>query len=240
MQKGAISMPTPHNQAEPGQIARTVLMPGDPLRARYIAEHFLQDPVQVNGVRNMLGYTGTWNGRPVTVLGSGMGMPSIGIYSYELFHFYDVDTIIRIGSAGGLQEDLQLGDLVIGISASTDSRYAAQFGLPGTIAPTADFELALEAVNVCRQMGIPVRAGNILSSDIFYNDQEDALEKWKDMGVLAVEMEAAALYLNAARAGKKALCLLTVSDKPLEGQALSSQERETGFTAMMEVALRLA
>lgn len=233
-------MSTPHNQAEPGQIASTVLMPGDPLRAKYIAENYLENSVEINHVRNMLGYSGTWQGTPVTVMGSGMGMPSIGIYSWELFNIYGVDTIIRIGSAGALSDALSLRDLVVGISASTDSWYAKQFGLPGTIAPTADFDLAMKAVEICRQQGIPVKAGNILSSDIFYNDQEDALEKWKSMGVLAVEMEAAALYLNAARAGKKALCLLTISDKPLECTGLSSQERETGFTQMMQVALVLA
>lgn len=232
-------MSTPHIQAEKGQIAPTVLMPGDPLRAKYIADHFLQDVVQVNSVRNMLAFTGTYQGKPVTVFGSGMGMPSIGIYSYELYHFYDVQTIIRIGSCGGLQDDLQLMDIVIGISASTDSNYADQFLLPGRIAPTADFDLALDAVDVCEELGVPVKCGNILSSDIFYNDEEDALLKWKSMGVLAVEMEAAALYLNAARAGRRALCMLTVSDKPLEGTGLPSDQRETGFTQMMKVALQL-
>lgn len=232
-------MSTPHIQEEPGQIASTVLMPGDPLRAKYIAEHFLENPVQVNSVRNMLGYTGKYNGKDVTVMGSGMGMPSIGIYSYELYNFYGVETIIRIGSAGGLAPELELMDLVVGVAASTDSNYATQFNMPGTIAPTADFDLAMNAVSLCEELGVRVEAGNILSSDIFYNDQKDALLRWKSMGILAVEMEAAALYLNAARTGKKALCLLTISDKPLEGSGLSSQERETGFTQMMKVALEL-
>ena len=216
-------IPTPHIEVtDQNLIAKTVLMPGDPLRAKFIAETFLENPVQINGVRNMLAFTGTYKGKKVTVFGSGMGMPSIGIYSYELFNFYDVDTIIRIGSAGGIADGVEVRDLVVGIAASTDSNYASQFKLPGTIAPTADFDLARKAVETAEKLGIPFKAGNILSSDIFYNDWEKTNEEWKKMGILAVEMESCALYLNAARAGKKALCLCTISDKVFTGESLSS------------------
>lgn len=233
-------MSTPHNAAEPGAIAKTVLMPGDPLRAKFVAETYLENPVCFNTVRNMLGFTGTYHGKPVSVMGSGMGMPSIGIYSYELFHFYNVDRIIRIGTAGGIADGVQLRDVVIGVGACTDSNYAAQFRLPGTFAPIASFRLAEKAVQAARRLGVPVRAGNVLSSDLFYGDDETSLETWKKMGVLAVEMESAALYMNAARAGKEALCLLTISDCPLRGEALPAEERQTSFTQMMEIALETA
>ena len=233
-------MSTPHNAAEPGAIAKTVLMPGDPLRAKFVAETYLENPVCFNTVRNMLGFTGTYHGKPVSVMGSGMGMPSIGIYSYELFHFYNVDRIIRIGTAGGIADGVQLRDVVVGVGACTDSNYAAQFRLPGTFAPIASFRLAEKAVQAARRLGVPVRAGNVLSSDLFYGDDETSLETWKKMGVLAVEMESAALYMNAARAGKEALCLLTISDCPLRGEALSAEERQTSFTQMMEIALETA
>lgn len=233
-------MSTPHNAAEPGAIAKTVLMPGDPLRAKFVAETYLENPVCFNTVRNMLGFTGTYHGKPVSVMGSGMGMPSIGIYSYELFHFYDVDRIIRIGTAGGIADGVQLRDVVVGVGACTDSNYAAQFRLPGTFAPIASFRLAEKAVQAARRLGVPVRAGNVLSSDLFYGDDETSLETWKKMGVLAVEMESAALYMNAARAGKEALCLLTISDCPLRGEALPAEERQTSFTQMMEIALETA
>ena len=233
-------MSTPHNAAEPGAIAKTVLMPGDPLRAKFVAETYLENPVCFNTVRNMLGFTGTYHGKPVSVMGSGMGMPSIGIYSYELFHFYNVDRIIRIGTAGGIADGVQLRDVVVGVGACTDSNYAAQFRLPGTFAPIASFRLAEKAVQAARRLGVPVRAGNVLSSDLFYGDDETSLESWKKMGVLAVEMESAALYMNAARAGKEALCLLTISDCPLRGEALPAEERQTSFTQMMEIALETA
>lgn len=233
-------MSTPHNAAEPGAIAKTVLMPGDPLRAKFVAETYLENPVCFNTVRNMLGFTGTYHGKPVSVMGSGMGMPSIGIYSYELFHFYDVDRIIRIGTAGGIADGVQLRDVVVGVGACTDSNYAAQFRLPGTFAPIASFRLAEKAVQAARRLGVSVRAGNVLSSDLFYGDDETSLETWKKMGVLAVEMESAALYMNAARAGKEALCLLTISDCPLRGEALPAEERQTSFTQMMEIALETA
>ena len=233
-------MSTPHNAAEPGAIAKTVLMPGDPLRAKFVAETYLENPVCFNTVRNMRGFTGTYHGKPVSVMGSGRGMPSIGIYSYELFHFYNVDRIIRIGTAGGIADGVQLRDVVVGVGACTDSNYAAQFRLPGTFAPIASFRLAEKAVQAARRLGVPVRAGNVLSSDLFYGDDETSLETWKKMGVLAVEMESAALYMNAARAGKEALCLLTISDCPLRGEALPAEERQTSFTQMMEIALETA
>uniref|UniRef100_UPI00262FA69D purine-nucleoside phosphorylase n=1 Tax=uncultured Olegusella sp. TaxID=1979846 RepID=UPI00262FA69D len=178
--------------------------------------------------------------QPVSVMGGGMGMPSVGIYTYELFNFYEVDQIIRIGSAGGLAEGVQLRDLVIGMGACTDSNYAAQFNMPGTYAPLADYDLLRRAVNKAEELGVPTRVGNILSTDVFYNADPTVNERWASMGVLAVEMEAAALYLNAAYAKKRALCLLTVSDLPLSGEALSAKERQTSFTQMMEVALALA
>lgn len=232
--------PTPHNSAVKGDFAKTVLMPGDPLRAKYIAETYLENVRQVNGVRNMLGFTGTYKGKEVSVMGAGMGMPSIGIYSYELFNFYDVDNIIRIGSAGAMQDSLNLMDVVIGMGACTDSNYAYQFGLPGTFAPTADYGLLSRAVEIAKEKGTPVVVGNILSSDVFYNAQSDVNDKWRSMGVLAVEMEAAALYMNAAKAGKKALCMLTISDHLYRSEALSASERQLGFGKMMEIALELA
>lgn len=235
-----MGVPTPHNTAKLGDIAKTVLMPGDPLRAKYIAETYLENPVCFNTVRNMLGYTGTYQGKPISVMGGGMGMPSIGIYSYELFHFYDVDNVIRIGSAGALQDDVKLMDVVIGIGACTDSNYAYQYELPGTFAPTADYGLLEKAVNAARAQGTPVRVGNIVSSDVFYNDYTKVNEKWRDMGALCIEMEAAALYMNAAKAKKHALCMLTISDHIFKGESLSAEDRQTGFHKMMEIALALA
>ena len=232
-------MSTPHNEAGKGEIAKTVLMPGDPLRAKYIADHYLEGARCFNTVRNMLGYTGTYHGKEVSVMGGGMGMPSVGIYSYELYHFYDVGSIIRIGSAGALQDELNARDIVIGMGACTNSDYASQYRLPGTYAPIADYGLLKKAVDVAEEKGIQVKVGNILSSDIFYNDDDSVNEKWRRMGVLAVEMEAAALYMNAARAGKKALCILTISDHLFKEQALDARERETSFTQMMEIALEL-
>lgn len=232
-------MSTPHNEAGKGEIAKTVLMPGDPLRAKYIADHYLEGARCFNTVRNMLGYTGTYHGKEVSVMGGGMGMPSVGIYSYELYHFYDVESIIRIGSAGALQDELNARDIVIGMGACTNSDYASQYRLPGTYAPIADYGLLKKAVDVAEEKGIQVKVGNILSSDIFYNDDDSVNEKWRRMGVLAVEMEAAALYMNAARAGKKALCILTISDHLFKEQALDAKERETSFTQMMEIALEL-
>ena len=231
--------PTPHNAANRGEIAETVLMPGDPLRAKFIAEQYLDDIVCFNQVRNMLGFTGNYHGRRVSVMGGGMGMPSIGIYSYELYHFYGVENIIRIGSAGGISEQVKVRDLIAGMSASTNSNYAAQYKLPGILAPTADVGLLERAVETARARNLPIHVGNILSSDVFYTEDSADNDAWKSMGVLCVEMEAAALYLNAARAGKKALCLLTISDHLYTGESLSAQERQTSFRDMMEVALSL-
>ena len=233
-------MSTPHNGAEKGDIAKTVLMPGDPLRAKYIADTYLKDVKCFNTVRNMFGYTGTYEGKEVSVMGSGMGMPSIGIYSFELYHFYDVDQIIRIGSAGGISDKVKVRDLVIGMGASTTSNFDSQYKLPGTFAPIADFGLLRKAVEIAEEKNIPVAVGNILSSDTFYTDDETANDQWKKMQILCVEMEAAALYMNAARAGKKALCMLTISDHLYTGEALSAEERQTSFHEMMEVALKLA
>lgn len=231
---------TPHNSAKKGDIAKTVLMPGDPLRAKFIAENYLENPTQFNTVRNMLGYTGTYKGVRVSVMGSGMGMPSIGIYSYELYKFYDVENIIRIGSAGGIAEDVKLRDIVMGIGACTDSNFAAQYRLPGTFAPTASFDLLKSAVKNAEKLGASYKVGNLLSSDVFYGDYENVNDDWKKMGVLAVEMEAAALYMNAARLHKNALAIATVSDIPSEGLATTAEERQNSFTEMMEVALSVA
>lgn len=230
--------PTPHNEARPGDIAPTVLMAGDPLRVQYMAEKYLDNPVRFNSVRGMLGYTGTWQGKPVSMMGHGMGMPSIGIYSYELYHFYDVQSIIRIGSAGAYREDLRLGDLVLAQGACTDSNYASQFDLPGTFAPIADFGLLRKAADACERLGVRYQVGNVMSSDLFYSDHPQA-DKWMKMGVCAVEMEAAALYMNAARCGRRALTICTVSDHILTGEATTAEERRTRFTSMVEVALSL-
>ncbi len=232
-------MATPHNQANKGDIANVVLMPGDPLRAKFIAETYLENPVCYNTVRNMFGYTGTYQGVRISVQGSGMGMPSIGIYSYELFHSYDVDAIIRIGTAGSIQDDVKLRDLVIGMAACTDSNYMAQYQLSGSFAPIADFSLLEAAVQAARTQKQTFHVGNLLSTDVFYTANQP-LPQWAKLGVLAVEMEAAALYCNAAEAGKKALCITTISDCPLRGESTSSEERQTAFTAMMEVALQTA
>ena len=234
------NIPTAHNSAKAGDFAKTVLMPGDPLRAKYIAETYLENPRQVNAVRNMFGYTGTYKGKEISVMGGGMGMPSIGIYSYELFNFYDVEKIIRIGSAGAFQDNIKLMDVVIGMGACTDSNYAYQYGLPGTFAPIADYELLNRAVETAKRQGTNVVVGNVLSSDVFYNAMSNVNDLWRDMGVLAVEMEAAALYMNAAKAGKKALCMLTISDHLYTGESLSAEDRQLGFGKMMEIALELA
>ena len=232
-------MSTPHNSARPGDFAKTVLMPGDPLRAKFIAETFLTDPKLVNNVRGVQGYTGTYKGTPVSVMASGMGMPSIGIYSHELFHVYDVDNIIRIGSAGAISPKLKLRDVVAGQAACTNSSYPAQFGLRGSFAPIADFTLLETAVAVARRMGVSMPVGNLFSSDTFYDATQPSTD-WGKMGVLAVEMEAAALYCNAAEAGKRALALCTISDSLVTGEELPPEERQNTFTQMMEIALGVA
>ncbi|HZK44816.1 MAG: purine-nucleoside phosphorylase [Eubacteriales bacterium] len=231
--------PTPHISASPGDFARTVLMPGDPLRAKFIAETYLEAPVLVNNVRGVQGYTGTYKGKRVSVMASGMGMPSIGIYSYELFNFYGVENIIRVGSAGAISPKAKVRSIVIGMSACTNSNYASQFGLCGTIAPTASWQLTRAAVEQAEKMKLDYEVGSVLSSDNFYNDAGNTLD-WQKMGVLAVEMEAAALYMNAARAGKNALCICTISDSLVTGEALDAKARQTSFTEMMELALEIA
>lgn len=232
-------MSTPHNNAKKGDIAKTVLMPGDPLRARFIAENYLDSPVCYNEVRGMLGFTGTYKGVPVSVQGSGMGMPSIGIYSWELFNEYGVENIIRVGTAGAVSDSVALRDVIIGISASTNSNYASQYRLPGTYAPTASWQLVSAAVKAAQTKDCTYHVGNIFSSDTFYDDA-NSLAEWQKMGVLGIEMEAAALYMNAARSGKNALAILTVSDCPLRGLSTTAEERQTSFRDMMEIALETA
>lgn len=233
-------MTTAHNSAKMGDIAETILLPGDPLRAKFIAENFLKDVTQFNGVRNMFGYTGTYNGKRVSVMGTGMGCASIGIYSYELIHFYGVKNLIRIGSCGAMDPNLNLYDIVLGIGSSTDTNYAHQYNLPGTYSATASFELLSKAKQIADENNINTVVGNILSSDIFYNAEQDAWKKWAKMGVLAAEMESFALYCNAAVAGVNALTILTVSDSIVNHQETTPEEREKGFTNMMKIALGLA
>lgn len=233
-------IPTPHITAKAGDFAETVLMPGDPLRSEFIAKHYLEDPVLVNDVRGVHGYTGRWHGRRVSVMASGMGQPAIGIYSYELFNFYGVEQIIRVGSCGSFHPDLHARDLLIAMGACTNGNYAMQYRLPGTFCPIADFGLLRRAVETCESMGLRYMVGNIFSSDTFYDDANSGME-WAKMGVLGVEMESAALYCNAARAGKKALCICTVSDSFVHPEEnTTAEERQTSFTQMMEVALSLA
>ena len=232
--------PTPHINATPDQIAKTVLMPGDPLRAKFIAENFLEDAVLFNNVRGIHGYTGTYKGHKVSVMASGMGIPSIGIYSYELYNFFGVENIMRIGSAGAMQEGVRVRDIVIGMGACTNSAYGTQFGLSGNFAPIASYKMMKTAIEVCDELNALYHVGNLLSSDTFYSDDTEGSAKWTKMGVLAVEMEAAGLYMNAARAGKNALAICTVSDHLLTGEATTSEERQNSFTQMMQVALETA
>jgi len=232
-------IPTPHILAKEGEFAKTVLMPGDPLRAKFIAETYLDAPALVNEVRGMLAYTGTYKGKPVSVMGSGMGVPSIGIYSYELFNFYGVENIVRIGSAGAISLKVDIGDIVMGIGACTDSNYASVTGrAPGLFTPTASYELIQKAASSAEKIGVKLVAGNILTTDVFYTDDNlEGAKAWQRLGVLAVEMEAAALYTNAALAGKNALCICTISDTLFTGKALPAEDRQTTFTQMMEIAL---
>ncbi len=232
--------PTPHINASPEDFAPTVLMPGDPLRSKFIAENFLEGARLINNVRGIQGYTGSYRGVPVSVMASGMGMPSIGIYSYELYNFFGVQNIMRIGSAGAMQRDIRVRDIVIGQGACTNSNYAAQYNLTGSFAPIASYPMLREAVAACERLGARYHVGNLLSSDTFYGDDPEASGHWQKLGVMAVEMEAAALYMNAARAGKNALAICTVSDHLLTGEATSAEERQTSFTQMMEVALETA
>lgn len=232
--------PTPHIAAEYGDFAKTVLMPGDPLRAKFIAETFLENPRLVNNVRGIQGYTGTYKGVKVSVMASGMGMPSIGIYSYELYNFYGVENILRVGTAGGMSPRVKIRDVVLGMGACTNSNFASQYNLPGTYAPTADYTLLSTAAKKAEELGLHVEVGNVLSSDIFYDDDPNANPAWRKLGVLAVEMEAAALYMNAARLGKRALAICTISDHLLTGEATDSETRQVAFRDMMRLALEVA
>lgn len=233
-------IPTPHITAKEGDFAKTVLMPGDPKRAKFIAETFLENPVLVNDVRGVQGYTGYYKGKRVSVMASGMGMPSIGIYSYELFNFYGVENIIRVGSAGAIHPDLHIRDIAIAQGACTNSNYVSQYKLPGNYAPIGSYKLLRKAADTAEKMGLHYMVGNVLSSDTFYDDSGSTLD-WKKMGVLAVEMEAAALYMNAARAGKHALCICTISDSIVNDEPpTTAEERQLSFTAMMELALEIA
>ena len=241
-----LTTPTPHISAKPGDFAKTVLLPGDPLRSKFIAENFLENPVLVNNVRGVQGYTGMYKGVRVSVMATGMGMPAMGIYSHELYNGYGVENIIRVGSAGSIQEHIKLYDLVIAQGACTDSNFANQFHLPGTFAPIADFTLLTAAVEAAKAAGAAYHVGNVNSSDVFYGDHAlvpeglDSLYGLKKMGVMALEMEAAALYMNAARYGKRALCICTISDHVLTGELTDSYQRQTAFTTMMKVALDVA
>lgn len=235
-----MSVPTPHISAQKGDFAKTVLMPGDPLRAKFIAETFLEEARLVNNVRGIGGYTGFYQGKRVSVMASGMGMPSMGIYSYELFRFYEVDHIIRIGTAGAIRADLKLRDVVAGMGACTNSSFAQQYQLPGDYAPIASYRMLKTAVDTAKQLGIDLIVGNLCSSDTFYDEREDGPSSPGRKGVLAIEMEAAALYMNAALTGKEALAICTISDCPLTGESSPSEERQTSFTQMMEIALQTA
>ncbi len=236
-----MAVSTPHiNLKEGASFAKTVLMPGDPLRSKFIAENFLENPELINNVRGIQGYTGTYKGHKVSVMASGMGMPSIGIYSYELYSFFGVENIIRVGSAGGLSDKVKLRDIVAGIGANTNSNFAAQYGVKGSIAPTCSYELLKAAVDSAKEMGIDMKVGNLYSSDTFYDADPECNKKWAEAGSLAVEMEAAALYLNAMKTGKNALAICTISDLPFTGEGCTAEERQTTFTDMMKIALEVA
>ena len=232
-------MSTPHNNAQKGDFAKTVLMPGDPLRAKFIAETFLTEPRLVNNVRGVQGYTGTYKGVPVSVMASGMGIPSIGIYSYELFTQYDVDNIIRVGSAGAMQEGLELGSVVAGMGACTDSNFTEQYELGGRFAPICNFDLLMAAVESARELGVKMPVGNLYSSDVFYDAAGRAM-RYQKMGILAVEMEAAGLYATAAYTGKRALAICSISDNIVTGEELSADARQTNFSNMMKIGLEIA
>ncbi len=231
---------TPHINAEKDAFGKTVLMPGDPLRSKFIAENYLENAKLVNNIRGIQGYTGTYKGTKISVMASGMGMPTIGIYSYELFNFFNVENIMRIGSTGSIQEKVKVRDIVIGMGACTNSNYASQYQLTGTFAPIASYPLMREAIAQAEKADASYHVGNILSSDTFYSDNKTENESWKKMGVLCIEMEAAALYMNAARCGKNALAILTVSDSLVTGEETTAEERQNSFTQMMEIALNTA
>lgn len=231
------NLPTPHNSARNGEIAKTVIMSGDPLRAKFISENWLTDVVEYNHVRGMLGFTGKYKGKKISVQGHGMGIPSIGIYTYELFNFYGVEKIIRVGSAGGVANQIALGDIIVAMNVCTDSAYMKQYQLPGTFLPGCSFQLLQNVVKTANCRTEKIHVGTILSSDMFYNESPDALEAWRTMGVLGVEMETLGLYCNALRAGKDALCITTVSDLPLGEGEMSIEERQKGFARMIDLAL---
>lgn len=235
-----MATPSACNEARPGEIAKAVLMPGDPLRAKYVAEHYLENPVCFNTVRNMLGYTGEYKGKKLSVMGHGMGVPSIGLYTYELYQFYDVESIIRIGSAGGIGEDVQVRDVVIAMGVSTNSRFADQYRFPGQLCATASWPLLRDAVAAAERLGVRVDVGQVFTADQFYNDNPEAGEMYRKFGILALEMETAGLYWTAQRLGRQALSILTVSDHIFTGEALSAQERQDSFHEMMEIALETA
>ncbi len=232
--------PTPHINAKPSDFGKTVLMPGDPLRSKFIAENYLENPVLVNNVRGVNGYTGTYKGKKISVMASGMGMASMGIYSYELFNFFDVNNIIRVGSAGALRPEIKVRDIVLGMGACTNSDYMSQYGLNGSFCPLASFDLLTKAADNCKKMNLNFHVGNIFSTDMFYSAEKDVNNKWAKMGVMAVEMEGAALYANACCANKNALVICTISDSLVTGQALDAQDRQNSFTQMMELALETA
>jgi len=232
--------PTPHIGARPEDFASTVLMPGDPLRSKFIAETYLEGARLINNVRGIFGYTGNYNGQRVSVMASGMGMPSMGIYSYELYNIFGVKNIIRIGSAGSINKDVKMRDIVIGMGACTNSSYGSQFCLNGTFAPIADFGLVKLASEICESSGVNYHVGNLLSSDTFYSDDKNSNDAWAKLGVMAIEMEAAALYMNAARCGKKALAVCTISDSIVTGEATTSDERQNSFLQMIEMSLEMA
>lgn len=231
--------PTPHIQAQPGEIAESILLPGDPLRAQFIAENFLENAVQFNQTRNMFGYTGTYKGKRVSVMGTGMGCPSIGIYSYELIHFYGVKNLIRVGTAGAMQPQVKIKDMVFGMGSCTNSNYVKLLGLPGDYSCICSYGLLSKAVKAAEEKSFQYHVGNILSSDMFYSVPLPEGKAWSDMGILAVEMESAALYSNAAAGGANALCILTISDSNITGEVTTAEERQTSFTNMMEVALEI-
>jgi purine-nucleoside phosphorylase len=232
--------PTPHIDATPEDFGKTVLMPGDPKRSEFIAKNFFENARLVNDIRGVKGYTGFYKGEKVSVMASGMGIPSIGIYSYELYNFFDVDNIIRIGSAGTIRKDVNIRDLAFAMTASTNSAFGAQYGLPGTYAPCADYTLLSTAVEEAKKLGATYHVGNMLSADTYYDDDPLCLDKWAKMGILAVEMEAAGLYMTAARAGKRALAICTISNSILTGEEMPPEDRETTFTQMIETALNTA
>lgn len=235
-----MATPSACNEANPGQIAKAVLMPGDPLRTKYVAEHYLENPVCFNSVRNMLGYTGDYKGKQISVMGHGMGVPSIGLYTYELYQFYGVESIIRIGSAGGIGEDVRVRDVVIAMGASTNSHFADQYRFPGQLCATASWPLLRDAVAAAERLGVRADVGQVFTADQFYNDNPDAGAMYRKFGILALEMETAGLYWTAQRLGKQALSILTISDHIFTGEALSAQERQDSFHEMMEIALETA